>query len=99
MSQQGEKPAAHEDDWWRALYDETAPDTGPSGAADSLDDRFDSASDAVGGPEAEPVDHPVTVVPLPDPRLPEADQAPGEGRATGVAPQTPTGVGPQSPEN
>lgn len=99
MSQQGEKPAAHEDDWWRALYDETAPDTGPSGAADSLDDRFDSASDAVGGPEAEPVDHPVTVVPLPDPRLPEADHVPGEGRATGVAPQTPTGVGPQSPEN
>ncbi|MFB4421046.1 protein phosphatase 2C domain-containing protein [Streptomyces sp. QL37] len=77
MSQQGEKPAAHEDDWWGALYDETAPDTGPSGAADSVDDRFDSASDAVGGPETDQVDHPVTVVPLPDPRLPEADLAPG----------------------
>ncbi|MFD9502139.1 protein phosphatase 2C domain-containing protein [Streptomyces sp. NPDC060035] len=51
MSQQGERPAAHEDDWWRRLYDETAPDTGPSSAADSLDDRFDSASDAVGPPE------------------------------------------------
>ncbi|MFD6281145.1 protein phosphatase 2C domain-containing protein [Streptomyces sp. NPDC060209] len=76
MSQQGEKPAAHEDDWWRALYDETAPDTGPSSAADSLDDRFDSASDAVGGPEEARVDHPVTVVPLPDPRLPEAEPAP-----------------------
>ncbi|MFJ2024796.1 protein phosphatase 2C domain-containing protein [Streptomyces sp. NPDC087897] len=50
MSQQGEKPAAHEDDWWRKLYDETAPDTGPGGAADSLDDRFDSVSDTVGGP-------------------------------------------------
>ncbi|MGW8885166.1 protein phosphatase 2C domain-containing protein [Streptomyces sp. NPDC055749] len=48
MSQQGERPAAHEDDWWRRLYDETAPDAGPSSAADSLDDRFDSASDAVG---------------------------------------------------
>ncbi|MFH8882716.1 protein phosphatase 2C domain-containing protein [Streptomyces californicus] len=51
MSQQGEKPAAHEDDWWRKLYDESAPDTGPgSGGADSLDDRFDSVSDTVGGP-------------------------------------------------
>ncbi|MFC8228756.1 protein phosphatase 2C domain-containing protein [Streptomyces sp. NPDC057287] len=82
MSQQGEKPAAHEDDWWRRLYDETAPDTGPSSAADSLDDRFDSASDAVGGPEAAHADHPVTVVPLPDPRLPEADpQPPATARA------------------
>ncbi|MEU8674600.1 protein phosphatase 2C domain-containing protein [Streptomyces sp. NPDC048560] len=48
MSQQGDWPAAHEDDWWRRLYDESAPDIGPSSAADSLDDRFDSASDAVG---------------------------------------------------
>ncbi|MFE3679602.1 protein phosphatase 2C domain-containing protein [Streptomyces griseus] len=50
MSQQGEKPAAHEDDWWRKLYDETAHDTGPGRAADSLDDRFDSVSDTVSGP-------------------------------------------------
>ncbi|WP_406090996.1 protein phosphatase 2C domain-containing protein [Streptomyces sp. NBC_01013] len=48
MSQQGERPAAHEDDWWRRLYDESAPDTGASHAADSLDDRFDSAAGAVG---------------------------------------------------
>ncbi|MFF6906363.1 protein phosphatase 2C domain-containing protein [Streptomyces sp. NPDC012389] len=47
MSQQGEKPAAHEDDWWRKLYDDTAPDAGPSSAPDSLDDRFDSVSDTV----------------------------------------------------
>ncbi|MEU2024501.1 protein phosphatase 2C domain-containing protein [Streptomyces sp. NPDC016469] len=47
MSQQGERPAAHEDDWWRRLYDESAPDTGANGTADSLDDRFDSASDTV----------------------------------------------------
>ncbi|MER5552428.1 protein phosphatase 2C domain-containing protein [Streptomyces sp. NPDC002793] len=77
MSQQGEKPAAHEDEWWRRLYDETAPDTGPSSAADSLDDRFDSASDAVGGADTprppDHVDHPVTAVPLPDPRSPGAD--------------------------
>ncbi|MES9557598.1 MULTISPECIES: protein phosphatase 2C domain-containing protein [unclassified Streptomyces] len=48
MSQQGETPAAHEDDWWSRLYDENARDTGTSEAGDSLDDRFDSASDAVG---------------------------------------------------
>ncbi|MFJ8859186.1 protein phosphatase 2C domain-containing protein [Streptomyces sp. NPDC102451] len=79
MSQQGEKPAAHEDDWWRALYDEAAPDTGPSSAADSLDDHFDSAADAVAGPETGQVDHPVTVVPLPDQRLPEAGHDPEPG--------------------
>ncbi|MEU5168314.1 protein phosphatase 2C domain-containing protein [Streptomyces mutomycini] len=77
MSQQGEKPAAHEDHWWRRLYDETAPDTGPGSAADSLDDRFDSASDAVAGPDADRADHPVTVVPLPDPRPPAAGCPPG----------------------
>lgn len=83
MSQQGDKPAAHEDDWWRALYDKSARDTGPSGAPDSLDARFDSVSDAVGPePEPDPVegpvegDHPATVVPLPGPRLPEAGPAP-----------------------
>lgn len=58
MSQQGEKPAAHEDDWWRKLYDETAQDTGPGRAADSLDDRFDSVSDTVSSPVDSPVgDH------------------------------------------
>ncbi|WP_217231042.1 protein phosphatase 2C domain-containing protein [Streptomyces anulatus] len=62
MSQQGEKPAAHEDDWWRKLYDETAQDTGPSRAADSLDDRFDSVSDTVSSPVDSPVgDHRDTV--------------------------------------
>ncbi|MFE2020227.1 protein phosphatase 2C domain-containing protein [Streptomyces sp. NPDC059499] len=69
MSQQGETPAAHEDDWWRRLYDETAPDTGPSNAADSLDDRFDSASDAVGTPE--------------DPADPETNDGPGTGTGAG----------------
>ncbi|MYU01662.1 MULTISPECIES: protein phosphatase 2C domain-containing protein [unclassified Streptomyces] len=61
MSQQGEKPAAHEDDWWRKLYDETAPDTGPGSAPDSLDDRFDSVSDTVSGaaaPERRPAPGP-----------------------------------------
>lgn len=79
MSQQGEKPAAHEDDWWRKLYDETAPDTGPSSAPDSLDDRFDSVSDTVSEavePELEP--EPLPEV-RPDPRTdwdPYREQAP-----------------------
>ncbi|WEH38903.1 protein phosphatase 2C domain-containing protein [Streptomyces sp. AM 2-1-1] len=50
MSQQN--PTAHEDDWWRKLYEGAAPDTGPAAAPDSLDDRFDSAADAVGSPTA-----------------------------------------------
>ncbi|MCT9079561.1 protein phosphatase 2C domain-containing protein [Streptomyces fulvoviolaceus] len=47
MSQQGGKPTGHEDDWWGQLYDESTEDTGPAPAADSLDDRFASASGAV----------------------------------------------------
>ncbi|MFJ2088771.1 protein phosphatase 2C domain-containing protein [Streptomyces sp. NPDC087901] len=66
MSQQGERPAAHEDDWWRRLYDESAPDTGASHAADSLDDRFDSASGAV-GPDGGGVYE--TAAPVPEPRM------------------------------
>lgn len=47
MSQQGERPAT-ENDWWNRLYDESARDTGPGErAGDTLDDRFDSAADAV----------------------------------------------------
>ncbi|WP_406505754.1 protein phosphatase 2C domain-containing protein [Streptomyces sp. NBC_00212] len=47
MSQQGERPT-RDDDWWNRLYDESAPDAGPDGSGDSLDDRFNSASDTVG---------------------------------------------------
>ncbi|WP_328897051.1 protein phosphatase 2C domain-containing protein [Streptomyces sp. NBC_00236] len=65
MSQQGEKPAAHEDDWWRRLYDDSAPDTGASQAADSLDDRFDSASGAVGSDGGEVYG---TAAAVPEPR-------------------------------
>jgi len=47
MSQQGGSPTGHEDDWWGQLYDDSTEDTGPAGAADSLDDRFASATEAV----------------------------------------------------
>ncbi|MFJ4282302.1 protein phosphatase 2C domain-containing protein [Streptomyces massasporeus] len=53
MSQQGGRPTGHEDDWWRELYEDSTDDTGPTPARDSLDDRFASASGAVGdGAEA-----------------------------------------------
>ncbi|MFD6338516.1 protein phosphatase 2C domain-containing protein [Streptomyces sp. NPDC060131] len=52
MSQQGERPA--DGDWWNRLYDASAPDTGPAPAAgDTLDDRFDSAADALSDPGAD----------------------------------------------
>ncbi|MEV5434013.1 protein phosphatase 2C domain-containing protein [Streptomyces sp. NPDC052701] len=47
MSQQGGRPTGHEDDWWGQLYDDSTGDTGPAPAADSLDDRFASASGAL----------------------------------------------------
>ncbi|NGO12069.1 hypothetical protein G5C60_31820 [Streptomyces sp. HC44] len=57
MSQQGETPTGHEDDWWRQLYDDSTEDTGPAAAADSLDDRFASAAGTVGAvPHQGPAD-------------------------------------------
>ncbi|MFF3874709.1 protein phosphatase 2C domain-containing protein [Streptomyces sp. NPDC001978] len=49
MSQQGGRPARHEDEWWGQLYDDSTEDTGPTAAADSLDDRFASAANTVTG--------------------------------------------------
>ncbi|WP_097251648.1 protein phosphatase 2C domain-containing protein [Streptomyces sp. Ag109_G2-15] len=49
MSQQGGRPARHEDDWWGQLYDDSTEDTGPTAAPDSLDDRFASAKNTVAG--------------------------------------------------
>ncbi|MER7660821.1 protein phosphatase 2C domain-containing protein [Streptomyces sp. NPDC096193] len=60
MSQQGERPTT-ENDWWNRLYDESAPDTGPATKpGDTLDDRFDSAAEAVSapGPAADQPDRP-----------------------------------------
>ncbi|GGU46933.1 protein phosphatase 2C domain-containing protein [Streptomyces daghestanicus] len=49
MSQQGARPNGREDDWWRELYDDARDDTGGTAAADSLDDRFASATGALDG--------------------------------------------------
>ncbi|MER6979453.1 hypothetical protein ABT317_21305, partial [Streptomyces carpinensis] len=48
MSQQGGRPTGREDDWWGQLYDDSTGDTGPTAAADSLDDRFASAAGTLG---------------------------------------------------
>ncbi|MFF8451053.1 protein phosphatase 2C domain-containing protein [Streptomyces leeuwenhoekii] len=56
MSQQGASPTGHEDDWWGQLYDDTTGDTGPTAAADSLDDRFASAAGAVKETDGAPAD-------------------------------------------
>ncbi|MEW1689978.1 protein phosphatase 2C domain-containing protein [Streptomyces sp. NPDC091263] len=90
MSQQGERPAAHEDDWWRRLYDESVPDTGASQAADSLDDRFDSVSGAVGPGEREPYEAAASV---PEPRV----APPESGRSAQTPPVPAPSVPPPPP--
>lgn len=82
MSQQGERPADHKDDWWGQLYDDSAGDSGPAPAADSIDDRFVSAAGTVGpgvtGDGAE------------GPRTPEAPPTVPGQRGAGPQAGTPT---------
>ncbi|MGW1467533.1 protein phosphatase 2C domain-containing protein [Streptomyces sp. NPDC002308] len=85
MSQQGENSTDHEDEWWRKLYDGAAPDTGPAAARDTLDDRFDSAADAVSSP-TDPADGPQD--------LADGPQVPADGpTGEGVTDQGATGGG------
>ncbi|WP_326719960.1 MULTISPECIES: protein phosphatase 2C domain-containing protein [unclassified Streptomyces] len=79
MSQQGEKPTGHEDDWWGQLYDDSTEDTGPAAVADSLDDRFASAVGTVGvepAPVPRPERTPERDVPPHPERTPEFDAPP-----------------------
>ncbi|MFI0137063.1 protein phosphatase 2C domain-containing protein [Streptomyces luteogriseus] len=95
MSQQGGRPTGHEDDWWRELYEDSTDDTGPTPARDSLDDRFASASGAVGdGVEGRSGGSPDRLAARPlgaDPVVPGprsgADDAPAPPRPNGRAPQ------------
>lgn len=80
MSQQGETPTGHEDDWWRQLYDDSTEDTGPAAAADSLDDRFASAAGTVG------------VVPH---QVPPGGDAPAKSSASGPPSAMPSASMPQ----
>ncbi|MHB9854408.1 protein phosphatase 2C domain-containing protein [Streptomyces krungchingensis] len=81
MSQQGEKPTGHEDDWWRQLYDDSTEDTGPATAADSLDDRFASAAGTVELRSGTGPDAPVADVPSPPERPPAVPGQRGDGRS------------------
>ncbi|MFD5231635.1 protein phosphatase 2C domain-containing protein [Streptomyces qaidamensis] len=93
MSQQGGRPTGHEDDWWRELYDDSTDDTGPTPARDSLDDRFASASGAVGDgaeertrPPDRPAGRPFGAEPtVPAPRT-GADDVPDTPRPNGRPP-------------
>ncbi|AVH55837.1 MULTISPECIES: PP2C family serine/threonine-protein phosphatase [Streptomyces] len=78
MSQQGDKPDGHEDDWWGELYDDSTDDTGPAAVADSLDDRFASAAGTVGPGIAAPPDTPGREVP---PRPARSSAVPGQRAA------------------
>ncbi|MEU4466744.1 protein phosphatase 2C domain-containing protein [Streptomyces sp. NPDC024017] len=96
MSQQGGRPTGHEDDWWRELYDDSTDDTGPAPARDSLDDRFASASGAVGdgaeertGSSDRPAARPFGPEPVvPAPRA-GADDVPDTSRPYGAPQRAP----------
>ncbi|MFE9406976.1 protein phosphatase 2C domain-containing protein [Streptomyces sp. NPDC006530] len=86
MSQQGERPA-RDDDWWNRLYDESAPDAGPDGSRDSLDDRFNSVSDTVRCPAV--VEGPEATSPPAERAAPPPDAAPPPTAPPAAAPSAP----------
>ncbi|MBO1337971.1 hypothetical protein J3486_42955, partial [Streptomyces sp. VRA16 Mangrove soil] len=110
MSQQGERPTgrrSQEDDWWGQLYGDdaddatgAAADTGPTLAADTLDDRFASAGavvtvpqDRAAGPsraEWEPWDDPPPSEPAPGA---PAATVPGPREAAPAEPAAPPDIG------
>src|SRR3954468_2710931 len=97
MSQQGDDRRRHENDWWGELYDPARADAGPAAAADSVDERFDSASRTLGrrrpaGGEQRPAAGAPWRAPESEPR----GGAPVAGAAEGGGPQgrrTPEGGG------
>ncbi|MFI5686650.1 protein phosphatase 2C domain-containing protein [Streptomyces sp. NPDC051636] len=96
MNQQGGRPTRHEDDWWKQLYDDSTADTGPTAAADSLDDRFASAAGAVGAPPGASTEGAAPQPPPPEGTVP-AQRAPWEPPpATPPAPAAPP-PGPKPP--
>ncbi|MFD3724033.1 protein phosphatase 2C domain-containing protein [Streptomyces sp. NPDC058671] len=83
MTQQGDSS------WWDELYGESAPDTAPTVAGDTLDDHFAAATRATTGP---PPPHPPDRTPEPAPATkpapvpPRPDLAPGQAPTPGPAP-------------
>nr|WP_078962108.1 protein phosphatase 2C domain-containing protein [Streptomyces hygroscopicus] len=96
MSQQGDR-SGHEDDWWAELYDPRRSDAGPAAAADSVDDRFDSASRTLAG-DRDTGDHRPAAGALWGPRAgDQGGAAPGSDAGAGGGPQgwrSPDGEGP-----
>lgn len=89
MSQQGDRPATT-DDWWGRLYDESARDTGPAGTRDdTIDDRFDSAADTLGGaddvPSARTYGHAIDAIDVDDDEDDAGDDDEDEGVGGGAA--------------
>ncbi|MFD8308866.1 protein phosphatase 2C domain-containing protein [Streptomyces sp. NPDC059690] len=101
MSQQGGRPAGHDDDWWGQLYDDSTEDTGPAPAADTLDDRFASAAGAVhagAGERGEDTD-PVTGPGVPQQRSRNTGTPPPEQPwPDGTSPEPPRTAAPPSAE-
>ncbi|MGW7263889.1 protein phosphatase 2C domain-containing protein [Streptomyces sp. NPDC054842] len=91
MSQQGESPTGHEDDWWGQLYDDSTGDTGPAAAADSLDDRFASASGTVGRGGPAPGAYADEVPPRPGETHAVPEQRTGGSGTPSGGPGTPSG--------
>ncbi|MFD8567820.1 protein phosphatase 2C domain-containing protein [Streptomyces sp. NPDC059639] len=106
MSQQGERSTGHrsqesrksresrEDDWWGQLYEDeaAAADTGPTPAADSLDDRFAS----VGSVTTAPADRPA--IPSPPPWDPPPPEPPAPGGLPSLPSDTAGPSGPPAPK-
>ncbi|WP_455712132.1 protein phosphatase 2C domain-containing protein [Streptomyces hygroscopicus] len=96
MSQQGDR-SGHEDDWWAELYDPRRSDAGPAAAADSVDDRFDSAFRTLAGGRDTGYHRPAAGA-LWEPRAgDQGGAAPGSDADAGGGPQgwrSPDGEGP-----
>ncbi|TQJ90796.1 protein phosphatase 2C domain-containing protein [Streptomyces sp. SLBN-31] len=104
MSQQGGRPTGHDDDWWGQLYDDSTEDTGPTPAADTLDDRFASAAGAVhtgAGERGEDTD-PATGPGVPQQRsgsteTPPPEQPPSSRTSTAIGTALPAPPGAPAP--
>ncbi|SCK43613.1 Protein phosphatase 2C [Streptomyces sp. WMMB 714] len=95
MTQQGRPRGPHsgrQDDWWSQLYDPGSPDTGRSGAGDTLDDRYASVRRTMGpttAPPAAPTTEPPAATPPATPSTPAT-----EPPATPATEQEPTAPAP-----
>ncbi|WP_437083649.1 protein phosphatase 2C domain-containing protein [Streptomyces sp. enrichment culture] len=95
MSQQGGSPTGREDDWWGELYDDSSDDTGGAGAADSLDDRFASATGALGDRPGRRSPFPA----VPGPRRGEGAGSPPDACPDGASPGTEPDLPPPGTES